>query len=313
MIHEDVLAAIGQTPLVRLRRVVPPGCAEVVAKLEYFAPGGSVKDRAALSMILDAEANGRLKTGATVVEASAGNTGVGLALVCAVRGYRCVIVVPETMSVEKRSVLEALGAEVVTARADVEPTHAEGYIGKAERLARELSAFAPDQFENPANARAHYATTGMEILEACDGAVDAFVACVGSGGTLGGIQRLFRERIPGVLIVGAVPDRMQCGGAHGHSVVEGVVEDLVGCEGLGALPDDVVAVPDADAVAMTLRLAREEGILAGGSAGVAVHAAITVARRLGPGKRVVTLVADTGRNYLSTYFNRAWRERHGMG
>jgi cystathionine beta-synthase len=312
MIFEDILATIGKTPLVRLARVVPSGCAEVVAKLEYFAPGGSVKDRAALSMIVDAEQRGLLAPGATIVEASAGNTGVGLAVVCAVRGYRCVIVVPETMSAEKRAVLQALGAEVVTARTDVEATHMEGYIGKAEHLARELSAFAPDQFENPANARAHYMTTGLEILEGCEGKIDAFVACVGSGGTLGGITRLFRERAPEVRIVGAVPDRLQCGGTHGHTLVEGVVEDLVSCEGQGVLPDDVIAVSDADAVAMTLRLAREEAILAGGSAGVAVHAAIEVARRLGPGKRVVTLLADTGRNYLSTYFNSEWRERHGM-
>jgi cystathionine beta-synthase len=313
MILGDILASIGQTPLVRLRRLVTPGCAEVVAKLEYFAPGGSVKDRAALSMVVDAEKRGLLEPGATIVEASAGNTGVGLAVVCAVRGYRCLIVVPETMSLEKRSVLEALGAEVVTAKADVEPSHADGYIGKAETLARELSAFAPDQFGNPANAYAHYTTTGIEILEDCNNRIDAFVACVGSGGTLGGITRLFRERVPGVLIVGAVPDSQQCDGAHGHTVVEGIVDDLVGCEGQGVMPDEVIAVPDAEAVAMTLRLAREEAILAGGSAGVAVHAALTVARRLGPGKRVVTLFADTGRNYLSTYFNRDWRQRHGMG
>jgi cystathionine beta-synthase len=312
MILEDVLAAIGKTPLVRLRRVIPPGCAEVVAKLEYFAPGGSVKDRAALSMIVDAEARGALKPGSTVVEASAGNTGVGLAVVCAVRGYRCVIVVPETMSVEKRGTLEALGAEVVTARVDVEPGDAEGYIGKAERLARELGAFAPDQFENPANADAHYTATGVEILEACDGTLDAFVACVGSGGTLGGISRLLRERLPGVQIVGAIPDRMHCGGRHGHTLVEGIVEDVGGCSGQGVGPDELIAVSDADAVAMTLKLAREEAILAGGSAGVAVHAAALVARRLGPGKRVVTILADTGRNYLSTYFNRAWRELHRL-
>ena len=323
MIFGDVLATIGRTPLVRLARVVPAGSAEVVAKLEYFGPGGSVKDRAALSMILDAEAHGLLGClpgpgqlpGArtTIVEASAGNTGVGLAVVCAVRGYRCIIVVPDTMSVEKRSVLEALGADVVTARSDVEPSQSEGYIGKAEVLARELGAFAPDQFENPANAEAHYRTTALEILDDCNGEVDAFVACVGSGGTLGGISRLFRERLPGVHVVGAVPDRSQCGGPHGHSLVEGVVEDLLACEGQGASPDEVIAVSDRDAVAMTLRLAREEAILVGGSAGVAVHAALVVAKRLGPGKRVVTLLADTGRNYLSTYFNREWRELHGMG
>lgn len=313
MILGDVLAAIGNTPLVRLSRVVPTGCAEVVAKLEYFAPGGSVKDRAALAMIEDAERRGLIAPGATVVEASAGNTGVGLAVVCAVRGYRCVIVVPETMSAEKRAVLEALGAEVLSARADVEGGHPEGYIGKAERVARELSAFAPDQFENPANALAHYASTGMEILASCEGKIDAFVACVGSGGTLGGISRLFREKSPHTLIVGAVPDRHHCGGAHGHTVVEGVVEDLMSCEGQGVVADEVIAVTDVDAVAMTRRLAREEAILAGGSGGVAVHAAIEIAKRLGSGKRVVTLIADTGRNYLSTYFNRGWREGHGMG
>ncbi len=312
MILDDVLATIGDTPLVRLRRVVAQGGAEVLAKLEYFAPGGSVKDRAALAMIADAEHRGLLREGATVVEASAGNTGVGLALVCAVRGYRCVIVAPETMSVEKRSVLEALGAEVISARVDVEASAPEGYIGKAELLAREMGAFAPDQFENPANASAHYRTTGVEILEACDGRVDAFVACVGSGGTLGGVARLFRERSPATRLVGAMPDRAQCGGAFGHTLVEGIVEDLSGCDGQGVTPDELVHVPDAAAVAMTLRLAREEAILAGGSAGVAVHAAALVAQRLGPGKRVVALVADTGRNYLSTYFNRGWRERHGM-
>jgi cystathionine beta-synthase len=312
MIHEDVLAAIGATPLVRLRRVVPEGFAEILAKLEYCGPGGSVKDRAALAMIRDAEARGLLAAGATVVEASAGNTGVGLALVCAVRGYRCVIVVPETMSVEKRAVLEAFGAEVETARADVEPTHHEGYIGKAERLAASLGAFAPDQFENPANAAAHYATTGEEILEACGGRVDAFVACVGSGGTLSGVSRLFRERSPSTLLVGAVPDKRECAGKHGHTLVEGVVEDVASCDGQGVVPDRVIAVADRDAVAMTLRLAREEGILVGGSSGVAARASLEVARTLGRGKRVVTLFADTGRNYLSTYFNPSWREKHGI-
>ena len=312
MILSDILGAIGRTPLIRLSRVLPTGCAEVVAKVECLGPGGSVKDRAALSMIADAERRGLLSPGATIVEGSAGNTGVGLALVCAVRGYRCVIVVPDTMSAEKRSVLGALGAEVITARSDVEAADPEGYIGKAERLARERKAFAPDQFENPANALAHYTTTGLEILEACEGKLDAFVACVGSGGTLAGVARLLRERVPAIRIVGAVPVRAEGGGGGEHTLVEGVVEDIVACEGQGAEADEVIAVPDASAVAMTLRLAREEAMLVGGSAGVAVVAALDVARRLGPGKRVVTLLADTGRNYLSTYFNASWRERHGM-
>jgi cystathionine beta-synthase len=312
MIHDDVLGAIGNTPLVRLRRVSPRGCAEVVAKLEYIAPGGSIKDRAALAMIRDAEERGVLGPGATVVEASAGNTGVGLALVCAVRGYRCVIVLPATTSMDKRAVLDALGAEVVLARADVEPSSAEGYIGRAEALAKELGAFNPDQFENPANPDAHYDTTGPEIVAACGGELDAFVGCVGSGGTLGGITRYLRETVPRARIVGAAPDRASCAGEHGGSLVEGIVEDLAACEGQGVAPDEVVTVADKDAVHMTLRLAREEGILCGGSAGVAVCAANVIAAQLAPGKRVVVMIPDTGRNYLSTYFNAAWRKARGL-
>ena len=207
VIHDDVLSAIGRTPLVRLRRVVPEGHAEVLAKLEFFAPGGSVKDRAALAMIVEAERRGAIEPGATIVEASAGNTGVGLAVVCAVRGYRCVIVVPETTSRDKQAVLRALGAEVVVARADVEPGDPQGYIGRAETIAREMGAYLPDQFENPANPSAHYASTGPEILADCDERLDAFVACVGSGGTLGGTARFLREHAPDVRVVGAMPER----------------------------------------------------------------------------------------------------------
>jgi cystathionine beta-synthase len=292
--------------------LVPDGCAEVVAKLEYFAPGGSIKDRAALSMIVDAEAKGLLGPGATVVEASAGNTGVGLAVVCAVRRYRCIIVVPDGVSGDKLSVLFALGAEVVFARADVEPCQPEGYIGKAEALAKALGAFCPDQFENPANPEIHFRTTGEEILADTGGELDAFVACVGSGGTLGGISRLLRERAPHVRIVGAVPERSACIGPDGRTLVEGIVEDVTACASQGVSPDTVIRVGDREALRMTLRLAREEAILAGGSAGVAVVAAIQLARELGPGKRVATVLADTGRNYMSTYFHEAWQREHGF-
>ncbi len=312
VIHDDVLGAIGRTPLVRLRRVVDPRGAEVLAKLEFFAPGGSVKDRAALAMILEAEKHGLLKPGATVVEASAGNTGVGLAIVCAVRDYRCVIVVPETTSSDKQSVLRALGAEVVVARADVEADSPEGYIGRAEILARERGGYMPDQFENPANPGAHYASTAPEILEDCGGKLDAFVACVGSGGTLGGTARFLREKLPGVRIVGAMPERSACAGVHGGTVVEGIIDDLGDCSQPDARPDEIVTITDREAIAMTLRLAREEAILAGASAGVAVCAALRVARELGPGKRVVTIVPDTGRNYLSTYFDETWRKKRGV-
>jgi cystathionine beta-synthase len=315
VIHDDVLSAIGRTPLVRLRRVVPQHdgkCAEVLVKLEYFAPGGSVKDRAALWMIVEAERSGALKPGGTIVEASAGNTGVGLAIVCAVRGYRCVIVLPENTSREKQAVLRALGAEIVHARADVEAADPQGYIGRAETLARETGAYLPDQFENPANPGAHYASTGPEILADCEGRLDAFVACVGSGGTLGGTARFLREHLPGVRVVGAMPERDSCAGDHGNTLVEGVIDDLGDCTQPDARPDDVVAIPDREGVAMTLRLAREEAILAGGSAGVAVCAAIRVARELGAGRRVVTIVPDTGRNYLSTYFDETWRAKRGV-
>ena len=312
MICDDLLQTIGRTPLVRLRRVVPAGAAEIVAKLEYFAPGGSIKDRAALAMIVDAERNGRLTANATIVEASAGNTGVGLALVCAVRGYSCVIVLPETVSNDKLAVLRAFGAEIVMARADVEPSDPEGYIGRAETIAKERGAYNPNQFENPSNPDAHYRATGPEIVDACEGKLDAFVACVGSGGTLGGVARYLREHVPGIRIVGAAPDRAGCIGPHGGTLVEGIVEDFASCEGQGVSPDEVVTVADRDAVEMTLRLAREEGILAGGSAGVAVLAAIRVALGLGPGKRVALIVPDTGRNYVSTYFDQAWREARGL-
>jgi cysteine synthase len=310
-ICKDVLETIGRTPMVRLNRVVPARSAEIVCKLEFFAPGGSIKDRAALAMIEDAEKRGRIVPGATIVEASGGNTGVGLAMVCAVRGYRCVIVVPETTSTDKLSVLRAFGAEVVTARADVEADDPEGYIGTAERLARERSGFMPDQFENPENPGVHVRTTALEILAQCNDSVDAFVACVGSGGTLGGVSRVLRERIPNVTIVGAAPDRARTAGMHG-SVVEGVVDLDVGATVHGVTPDRVELVSDGDAVAMMLALAKEEGILAGTSSGVAVSAAIRVAEELGPGKRVVTIIPDTGRNYLSSCLDPAWRSARGL-
>lgn len=312
MIQDTVLSAIGHTPLVRLHRVVPAGAAEIVGKLEYIGPGGSIKDRAALAMIEDAERRGAIRPGATIVEASAGNTGVGLAMVCAVRGYRCVIVVPENASVDKLRVLRAFGAETVLARSDVEPADPEGYIGRAELLAKELGAYNPDQFENASNPGAHYAGTGPEILTQCAGKLDAFVACVGSGGTLGGTARFLREKVPAVRIVGAAPDHAGCAGEHGATLVEGVVLDIASCEQQGAVPDEVLRVHDREAVEMTVRLAREEGILAGASAGVAVCAAIDLAVRLGPGKRVVTILPDTGRNYLSTYFNDEWRRARAL-
>lgn len=304
MIHDDILGAVGRTPICRLGRLVPPESAEIVAKLEFFAPGGSIKDRAAIAMLAAAESEGRLPPRATVVEASGGNTGVGLAMACAVRGHPCVIVVPAGTAREKLSVLRAFGAEVIEARSDVEPSHAEGYIGRAEAYARDRGAFLPDQFTNVANPKAHEDATALEILDQCEGKLDAFVACVGSGGTIAGIGRVLRKQSPAPTIVGAAPDA--------NSIVEGVSDEIDADSTHGSPPDRVIRVSDAEAISWTLRLAREEGILAGGSSGLALAAALRVASELGPGKRVVMMIPDTGRNYLSTYFDPAWRRARGL-
>ena len=248
--------------------------------------------------------DGRLRPGSLVVEASGGNTGVGLAMACAVRGFRCVVVVPDGTSKEKLAVLRAFGAEVLRARSDVDGTHPEGYIGRATTYAREHGAFQPDQFENPENPAAHQRTTALEILEACEGRLDAFVACVGSGGTVAGIGRVLRARSPGTVIVAAAPPA--------DSVIEGVVDEIDAESTHGSPPDRVVRLSDAEALRWTLRLAREEGILAGASSGLALGVAVQIAEELGPEKRVVTMITDTGRNYLSSYFDPDWLAAKGL-
>lgn len=304
MIHDDILGTVGRTPMCRLGKIVPATSAEVVAKLEFFEPGGSIKDRAAVSMLDAAQRDGRLTLGMTVVEASGGNTGVGLAMACAVRGHPCVIVLPSDTSKEKIAVLRTFGAEVIRARTDVPAAHPEGYVGRAKAYAREHGAFLPDQFTNPANPAAHEASTALEILDQCEGKLDAFVACVGSGGTIAGMGRVLRSRLPSVSIVGAA--------TQPHSIVEGVTDEIDAAATHGTPPDRVIGVTDADAIRSMLRLAREEGILAGASSGVALVAALRVAAELGPERRVVTMVTDTGRNYLSTYFDPEWRRQHGF-
>ncbi|HUO66608.1 MAG TPA: cysteine synthase family protein [Gammaproteobacteria bacterium] len=304
MISDDILGTVGRTPMCRLGKIVPGSSAEIVAKLEFFEPGGSIKDRAAVSMLDAAVRDGRLKPGMTVVEASGGNTGVGLAMACAVRGHPCVIVLPSDTSKEKIAVLRTFGAEVIRARTDVPGPHPEGYVGRAKAYARDHGAFLPDQFTNPANPAAHEASTALEILEQCEGKLDAFVACVGSGGTIAGTGRVLRSRLPSVVIVGAA--------TQAQSVVEGVTDEIDAEATHGTPPDRVIEVSDADAIRSMLRLARDEGILAGASSGVALVAALRVAAELGPGKRVVTMVTDTGRNYLSSYFDPEWRRQHGF-
>jgi cysteine synthase A len=296
-IYDGITELIGRTPLVRLRALSPKGGAEVVAKLESAGPGGSVKDRAALAMIDAAEAEGKLAPGATIVEATSGNTGISLAMIAAVRGYRCVLVMPEDMSLARRLILRAYGAEVVLTPAQ------EGMGGAVERatqIRKETDAFMPRQFENPANPEAHARTTAEEIWRATGGAVDAFVAGVGTGGTLTGVGRVLRARRPGVRIVAVEP--------KASAVLSGGAAGLHGIQGLGAgfvprildtkIYDEVMAVTDVAADRAMRRLSREEGILAGPSAGANVHAAIEVAKTLAPGQRVVTILCDTGERYL---------------
>jgi cystathionine beta-synthase len=311
--YGDVLEAIGHTPLVRLNQVVGELPATVLAKVEYLNPGGSVKDRIGLTMIADAEKRGLLSPGGTIIEATAGNTGVGLALVAAIKGYRCIFCMPDKMSQDKVNLLKAYGAEVVITPTSVPPDSPESYNGVADRLAREIrGAYRPNQFANPMNPEAHYRTTGPEIWEATEGKVDVFVAGMGTGGTISGTGRYLKERNPHVLIVGADPEGSILSGDSPHPYrVEGIGEDFIPATFDRQVVDDMVRVSDAESFSMARRLAREEGLLVGGSSGTAVAGAIKYARRLDPGKVIVVLLPDTGRNYLSKLFSDTWMQDNG--
>ncbi len=300
---ENILELVGDTPLVRLNRVVPVGAATVYGKLESLNPAGSVKDRIALSMIEAAEREGRLKPGATIVEPTSGNTGIGLAMVAAVKGYRLIVTMPEDYSIERRKLLARYGAQVVLTPA------IEGMTG-AVYAARELveknpDYFMPQQFENPANPEIHRQTTAREILEATGGEVDAFVAGVGTGGTITGVGEVLKRELGArgrqVLIVAVQPARspVLTGGRPGLHRIEGIGASFVPSVLNLEVLDEIIDVRDEDAYAMTARLTREEGLLVGVSSGANVFAAIQVARRLGPGKVVVTVLPDTGERYLS--------------
>ena len=290
---------VGNTPLVRLNRVVPAGGATVLAKMEELNPAGSVKDRIALAMIQAAEAAGKLTPGDTIVEPTSGNTGIGLAMVAAAKGYRLILTMPEDMSVERRRLLSRFGAEIILTPA------LEGMTGAVcaaeELLSNNPQYFMPQQFENPANPEVHRRTTAREILEATQGRVDALVAGVGTGGTITGVGQVLRKEVPGIKIVAVEPAR--------SPVLQGGRVGLHGIQGIGAsfvpgvldmsVVDQIIAVEDEDARAMALRLTREEGLLVGISAGANVFAASAVAKDLGPGKTVVTFLPDTGERYLS--------------
>ena len=298
----DVLNLIGNTPLVRLTRVTRPGMATVLAKLESHNPGGSIKDRIALAMVEAAEREGKLSPGGTLVEPTSGNTGIGLAIVAAAKGYRLVLTMPEDMSLERRQLLARLGAGIVLTPA------LEGMTG-AVFAARELTAehpdyFMPQQFENPANPEVHRRTTAVEILRDTAGRVDAFVAGVGTGGTITGVGEVLKQEIPGVQIVAVEPSASPVlqGGRFRPHIIQGIGASFVPGVLNRAVIDRIVGVSDAHATAMTARLAREEGLLVGVSSGANVWAALQVAEAFGEGQTVVTVLCDTGERYLSLEF-----------
>jgi cystathionine beta-synthase len=311
---ESVLQAIGRTPLVRLSRVTGTLPVTLLAKLESVNPGGSVKDRVGLAMIEAAERRGELMPGGTFIEATAGNTGVGLAMVAACKGYRCIFVMPDKMSEDKVNLLRAYGAEVVITPTSVAPDSPESYNGVADRLAREIpGAYRPNQFANPENPAAHYRTTGPEIWRDTDGTVDVLVAGMGTGGTISGTGRYLKEQKPSVTVVGADPAGSILSGDSPHSyLVEGIGEDFVPRTFDRQVVDDMVRVTDAESFGMARRLAREEGLLVGGSAGTAVAGALKYARRLPAGRVVVVILPDTGRNYLSKLFSERWLREKGF-
>lgn len=311
---ESILDAVGRTPLVLLNRLTEGLQAKVAVKVEFSNPGGSVKDRVALAMIADAEARGLLRAGGTIIEATAGNTGVGLAMVAAVKGYRCIFVLPDKMSQEKILLLKAYGAEVVITQTAVAPDSPDSYNGVADRLAREIpGAWRPNQFANDANPDIHYRTTGPEIWEQTRGKITVFVCGVGTGGTLSGVGKYLKERNPAIKIVGADPEgSVLSGGTPKPWKVEGIGEDFVPKTFSSKYVDDWVRVGDAESFHVARELARREGMLLGGSTGTNVAAALRYARRLGPGQLVVALGCDTGRNYLSKFFDDGWLKANGL-
>jgi cysteine synthase A len=290
---------VGDTPIVRLRRVVEPGWAEVLGKLESLNPAGSVKDRIALSMIEDAEARGLIKPGDTIVEPTSGNTGVGLAMVAAVKGYHLIVTMPEDMRVEARKLLARYGAEVVLTPA-IEGMSGAVYAAQ-ELVEKNRGYFMPQQFDNPANPEIHRRTTAREILRATGGRLDAFVVGVGTGGTITGVAEVLKEACHDVLVVAVEPSRspVLAGGKAGVHRIQGIGASFVPSVLNRQIYDELIGVRDEDAIEMMKRLTKEEGLLVGVSAGANVFASLEIARRLGSGKRVVTILPDTGERYLA--------------
>ena len=321
----DVLSAIGGTPLIKLRRASEETGCTILGKAEFLNPGLSVKDRAALAIVRDAEARGLIRPGGTIVEGTAGNTGIGLALVAAVRGYRTVIVIPRTQSAEKKETLRLAGARLVEVPA-VPFANPNNYVHAARRLAEKLAAteeagaFFADQFDNTANRRAHEEGTGPEIFAGTDGAVDGFVCAAGTGGTLAGVAAALRARKPGVSIALSDPEGSALHAyyttgtlkAEGSSITEGIGQGRVTGNLEGFAPDLSFRIPDAEAVAQVFTLMREEGLSLGGSSGINVAGAIRLARHLGPGHTVVTILCDGAARYASKLFNADFLRERGL-
>jgi cystathionine beta-synthase len=319
-VYGSILELIGNTPIIRLNKTSKDVRATVLVKMESLNPGGSVKDRVGQAMLEDAEKKGLLSPGATIIEPTSGNTGMGLAMYAAVKGYRLIFTMPDKMSEEKRNLLRAFGAEIVITPTAVPHDSPENYIRVAERLTKETpNSFMPNQYRNPANPEVHYRTTGPEIWQQTKGELDAFVCGVGTGGTITGTGRYLKQQKKAIQVVGVDPegsifyDRFHGREAEARTYkVEGIGEDFMPDTLDMSVIDDIVRVSDKEAFNMARRLAREEGILVGGSGGAAVSAAMSVAQRLEKGKIVVALLPDTGRNYLSKVFSDSWMRDQGM-
>ncbi len=319
-IKNGFIDTVGNTPLIRLNRFSQETGCEILGKAEFLNPGGSVKDRAALYMILDAEEKGLLKPGGTVVEGTAGNTGIGLAHICNAKGYKCLIVIPDTQSQEKIEALKTLGAEVRTVPA-VPYKDPNNYVRLSGKIASEMeNAIWANQFDNLANRRSHYETTGKEIWEQTDGKVDVWVTATGTGGTLAGVSMYLKEKNPAIKTVLADPmgsglySYVKTGQTHaeGSSITEGIGNSRVTVNLINALIDDAIQIEDLEAVRVVYRLLQEEGLFLGGSTGINVAAAVQLAKQLGSGHTIVTILCDSGTRYQSRLFNREWLAQKGL-